>query len=418
MSAPPQSDASALPMRTKLVWVSILSVASGLPYGIVFLLVPVYLREGPGAELSFITKVTSIATFAWTLKFLWSFLIDRFGTRKRWILAMQALLGALILSAGFVDPVTSAALFAGIIIAIAYASATQDIAVDGYTIELFEERELGPANGARVTAYRIALIISSGLLVWLAGVTGRWEIAFIGGGALILAMMAKSLFLPAGSAPVRHASLVDTVWRPLKGLIYLPGFAAVLVFVITFKIGDFALQYLRGPFWVDKGFSTAEIGIMVGTVGFGATIAGAMLGGWLTSKLGVFRALWMLGLIQAASNLGYYAAAVLPKSQVVAYGAVIIEEFTGGMGTAAFLAFLMSICNKRYAASQYALLSAGFGLGRTIVGFYSGEMAEGLGYAPYFLLTLLLAFPAFLLLHWVRKIKTVPLTPEEQAAVS
>jgi PAT family beta-lactamase induction signal transducer AmpG len=102
----------------------------------------------------------------------------------------------------------------------------------------------------------------------------------------------------------------------------------------------------------------------------------------------------------------------------VAYGAVIIEEFTGGMGTAAFLAFLMSICDKRYAASQYALLSAGFGLGRTMVGFVSGEMAEGLGYAAYFLRTLLFAFPAFLLLHWVRKIKTVPLTPEERAAVS
>lgn len=418
MGAPPQSDASALPMRTKLVWVSILSVASGLPYGIVFLLVPVYLRQGPGAELSFITKVTSIATFAWTLKFLWAFLIDRFGTRKRWILAMQVLLGGLILSAGFVDPVTSAALFAGIIIAIAYTSATQDIAVDGYTIELFEERELGPANGARVTAYRIAMIISSGLLVWLAGVTGRWEVAFVGGGVLILAMFGMSLFLPAGSAPVRHASLVDMVWRPLKGLIFLPGFAAVLVFVITFKIGDFSLQYLRGPFWVDKGFSTAEIGVMVGTVGFGATIFGAMLGGWLTSKLGVFRALWMLGLIQAASNLGYYAAAALPRSQVVAYGAVIIEEFTGGMGTAAFLAFLMSICSKRYAASQYALLSAGFGLGRTIVGFFSGDWAERLGYESYFLLTLALAFPAFLLLHWVRRIKTVPLTTEERATVS
>jgi PAT family beta-lactamase induction signal transducer AmpG len=126
----------------------------------------------------------------------------------------------------------------------------------------------------------------------------------------------------------------------------------------------------------------------------------------------------MLGLIQAASNLGYYAAAVLPKSQGVAYGAVIIEEFTGGMGTAAFLAFLMSICNKRYAASQYALLSAGFGLGRTMVGYASGGFAERLGYAPYFLLTLALAFPAFLLLPWVRRIKTVPLTQAERAAAS
>ena len=396
---------ASLPLWNKLAWVSVLSFASGLPYGIVFLLVPVYLREGPGAELAYITKVTSIATFAWTLKFLWAFLIDRFGTRKLWILATQALLAALMLAGGLLDPVGAATLFAASVIALAYASATQDIAVDGYTIELFEERELGPANGARVTAYRAAMIVSSGLLVTLAGLTGRWEIAFFAGAALMLALFGATLFLPRAAPAATNATLFETVWLPLKGLFTLPGFLPVLLFVIAFKIGDFALQFLRGPFWVDKGFSTAEIGVLVGTVGFVAAIAGAITGGWLTSKLGVFRALWMLGLIQAASNLGYWAAAVLPRSYEVAYGAVIIEEFTGGMGTAAFLAFLMSLCQKRYAAAQYALLSAAFGLGRTGIGYVSGGWAEQLGYAPYFLLSFGLAFPAFLLLPWVRRLK-------------
>ncbi|HSJ64757.1 MAG TPA: MFS transporter [Gemmatimonadaceae bacterium] len=401
---PPDAGA-ALPLRHKLAWVSLLSLASGLPYGVVFLLVPVYLREGPGAELGYITKVTSIATFAWTLKFLWAFLIDRFATRKAWILVMQVLLTGLLVALGVLDPVTASVLFAAAVIALAYASATQDIAVDGYTIELFEERELGPANGARVTAYRAAMIISSGVLVWLAGVSGRWELALFAAAALMLTLFGATLFLPRAAPAPKAVTLAETVWRPLRGLVALPGFLPVLLFIVAFKIGDFALQFLRGPFWVDKGFSTAEIGVLVGTVGFVAAIVGAITGGWLTSQLGVFRALWMLGLLQAASNLGYYAAAVLPRSREIAYGAVIVEEFTGGMGTAAFLAFLMSLCEKRYAASQYALLSAAFGLGRTAIGYVSGGLAEEVGYGVYFLFSFALAFPAFLLLPWVRRLK-------------
>ena len=409
------TDGGTLRLGGKLAWVSALSVASGLPYGIVFLLVPVYLRDGAGAELSFITKVTSIATFAWTLKFLWAFLIDRFGTRKGWILVMQVLLAALILAVALIDPIAGAALFAAAVIAIAYASATQDIAIDGYTIALFEERELGPANGARVTAYRVAMIVAGGLLVSLAGLTG-WTIAIIAAGAIMALMFGVTLFLPRAATPPTRSTLVDTIVKPFVDLFALPGFVPALLFVVTFKIGDFALQYLRGPFWVDKGFSTTQIGVLVGTVGFAATIVGAIAGGWLTSRLGLFRALWMLGLVQAASNLGYFAAATLERSLEVAYAVVIIEEFTGGMGTAAFLAFLMSVCNKRYAASQYALLSAAFGLGRTLIGYGSGGWAERMGYAPYFLLTFALAFPAFLLLPWVRRLKESIPSAEERAA--
>jgi PAT family beta-lactamase induction signal transducer AmpG len=410
-------DGDTLRLGGKLAWVSVLSVASGLPYGIVFLLVPVYLRDGAGAELSFITKVTSIATFAWTLKFLWAFLIDRFGTRKQWILVMQVLLAALILAVAVIDPIAGAALFAAAVIAIAYASATQDIAIDGYTIALFEERELGPANGARVTAYRVAMIVAGGLLVSLAGETG-WEVSLAIAAAIMVVLFGGTLFLPKAATPLARATIVDTIVKPLTDLFTLPGFVPALLFVVAFKIGDFALQYLRGPFWVDKGFTTTQIGVLVGTVGFGATIAGAITGGWLTSRLGVFRALWILGLIQAASNLGYFAAATLEQSLTVAYAVVIIEEFTGGMGTAAFLAFLMSICNKRYAASQYALLSAAFGLGRTLIGYGSGGWAERMGYAPYFLLTFALAFPAFLLLPWVRRLKDAIPSAEARAAAS
>lgn len=396
--------AGTLTLGVKLAWVSVLSFSSGLPFGFAFFLLPIYLRQ-QGAELSYITQLLSIAGFAWTLKFLWAFLIDRYGTRKGWVLSTQLVLGATMLVAGTADPQSAAMLFGAAVIALAYASATQDIAVDAYTIALFGERELGPANGTRVTFYRLAMIAASGGLTLIAGITGRWWLAFLGGAAAMLGLFAMTLALPRAEPAEHPPSLVDAIVDPLQALFRQPGFVPVLAFVVIFKLGDFALQLLINPFWVDKGLTTTQIAVISNSVGFGATIAGALLGGWATAKLGVFRALWILGLIQAASNLGYWAAAELPTSLTIAYGAVIVEQFTGGMGTAAFLAFLMSICDVRYAAAQYALLSAAFGLGRTGIQFFSGGLAESMGYANWFLVSFALAFPAFLLLPWVKQLK-------------
>ncbi|HEX7020312.1 MAG TPA: MFS transporter, partial [Gemmatimonadaceae bacterium] len=219
MTSLPQN--TELGLTRKLAWVSALSFASGLPYGIVFLFVPTYLRDGPGADLSYITEVTSVATFAWTLKFLWAFLIDRFGTRKRWILAMQFALAALLLAAALVNPLLAAGLFAATVIAIAYASATQDIAIDAYTISLFKERELGPANSARVTAYRLAMIASSGLLVSFAGFTS-WTTGLMTAAALMLVLFGITLVLPETSASSAQVSLVDTIVKPFLDLLKLP----------------------------------------------------------------------------------------------------------------------------------------------------------------------------------------------------
>jgi len=193
---------------------------------------------------------------------------------------------------------------------------------------------------------------------------------------------------------------------------------AGLLFIITFKFGDFAMLPMVNPFWVDRGFSPEQIGVMTGTVGMLATIAGALSGGILTARLGTFRALWMLGLVQALSNLGYYAASLMEPSLIVGYGAVIVEQFTAGLGTAAFLTFMMSICDRRYAAMQYALLSAAYGLGRTLVGYFSGDLAQNLGYSSYFLVTFALAFPAFALLPFVRKLKRNQVSAEESAAIA
>jgi PAT family beta-lactamase induction signal transducer AmpG len=168
------------------------------------------------------------------------------------------------------------------------------------------------------------------------------------------------------------------------------------------------------PFWVDSGFSATQIGLVSVNIGLALSIAGGIAGGWFTDRAGIFRGLWVLGLLQAFSNLGYaWAASVIPAATVGApvaashellmYAASAVESFTGGLGTAAFLAFLMAIVDKRHSATEYALLSSVFALSRSVSGWAGGYGAESMGYADYFLLTFFLAFPAYLLLPWVRK---------------
>jgi PAT family beta-lactamase induction signal transducer AmpG len=188
----------------------------------------------------------------------------------------------------------------------------------------------------------------------------------------------------------------------------------VLLFILIFKLPDAAMGFMVKPFWVDAGFSAAEIGLVSVNIGLGLSIAGGIAGGWLTDRIGIFRALWILGLAQAASNLGYWiAAGMLPippaggavpfEHKLVLYAASATESFTGGLGTAAFLAFLMAIVQKERAATEYALLSSVFALSRSVAGWVGGLGASAMGYGNWFLLTFFLAIPAYLLLPWVRQ---------------
>ncbi|MFN2397438.1 MAG: MFS transporter [Gemmatimonadaceae bacterium] len=383
--------------RTKLLVVAALYFASGFPFGLINYLLPVFLRS-EGAELSAIGRLVSDAGLAWTLKFLWSPLVDRVGTRKQWIVPCQMALAAVTVALVTIDPRGHTAFLWLLLACIAFLSATQDIAIDAYTIELLDVRELGYANGVRVSSYRIALIATSGLLVALAGRMG-WDGVFLIGAALMLLLAAFSASLPALGA--RPLSERPTLLEPVRALLRLPSFWAVVLFVLTFKLGDVALTPMTAPFWVDRGLSSQQIGF-IGTLSLGAAIGGALLGGALTSRWGMFRALWILGLAQALSNLAYYAAATISGSATAIYAAAVVEQFTGGLGTAAFLAFLMSLCDKRYAATQYAVVSALYGLSRWLGGRYSGDLVESMGYASYFLLTFFMALPAYGLLPWMR----------------
>jgi PAT family beta-lactamase induction signal transducer AmpG len=202
--------------------------------------------------------------------------------------------------------------------------------------------------------------------------------------------------------PARGAAAFrDAVWTPLQQFFAHRGFISVLCFIMLYKLGDMALGPMVRPFWVDRHFSMLQIGAVPGTLGVATTVLGALLGGSLTKRWGVIRALWLLGIAQAASNLTYAAAAAFPPSTPLMYLASIVESFCGGLGTAPFLAFLMSICDKTHAATQYALLSALFAPVGLAAATVSGWAVEHLGYAAYFTVTFFLAWPALLLLPWV-----------------
>lgn len=393
--------------KIKLIWVAILYFAEGFPFGLVFDTFPVYLRFH-GVSLADI-GLLSLAGLPWTLKFLWAPVVDLWGRRKAWFVGCQILISFVLLGAFYLDTSRIGPLL-WLLLIIAILSATQDIAIDAYTIELLDKKEMGPANGIRVMTYRIALIGAGGLLVAMAGLVG-WKAVFISA-AFLLAILSftcsKAPFVARHREQVDSAQgwkyrIVEGVWYPLRPLFNKrTGFISVMLFILLFKLGDMTLGPMVKPFWVDRRFTPLQIGMIPGTIGVVSTVLGALAGGALTSRWGIFRALWILGIAQAASNLIYAAAAALPPSQWLMYTASVVESFCGGLGTAPFLAFLMSICDKEHAATQYALLSALFGLTRSISGTISGWAAENLGYATYFTVTFFLAWPAFVLLGQIK----------------
>ncbi len=383
-------------LRSKLAWVALLYFAEGFPFGIVVDNLPVYFRVH-GVSLVDI-GLMSLLGLPWTLKVLWAPLVDRFGHARRWITAALVMMsGLLVVLPGFDASAPGMALWA-LLFALTLASATQDVAIDAYTIGFLDRGEEGVANGVRVSAYRAALIVGGGGLVAIAGAAG-WRAVFLVAAATLLALAAA-----VGRAPVIAVESRPRApwWPSFQAWIGRPGAAAVFAFVLTYKLGDASMGPMVKPFWVDRGLSVAEIGLVSTTIGIALSVVGALCGGAFTSRFGLFRSLWVLGLAQAFSNLGYAAAAASGAGRVGIYASSALESFTGGLGTAAFLAFLMRACDKEQAATQYALLSALFGLTRTLAGAASGIGTARLGYAAYFAFTFVLAFPAYLLLPWVR----------------
>ncbi len=349
------------------------------------------------------------ASAPWVLKFLWAPLVDRVGSRRAWIRACLVLLALATAMLAGADPTHHGVRLGALLLLYVTLSATQDIAIDAYTIETTSGRELGVANSVRIGAYRAASFVSSALLVWVAARQG-WPGAFLAGAGITAVLAAGSIVLPDTGRGSQHAQALA---EPVTALLRRPGIWAVLLFALLFKLDISAMDPMTKPFWVARGLSLDQIAALT-TGRLLATLAGAALGGILATRTGIFRALWTMGLVQLLSSLGYAFAASVPTDPGLITAAALFENFAAGLGTAAFLAFLMSVCERRYAATQFALLSAIYALSRWAVGLGSGILAERLGFAHYFLLTFALGVPAYALLPWVRH---AMLEPEESPAI-
>lgn len=377
---------------------SVLYFSEGLPYGIVNELAPLYLRFHH-VELKVIGLVSSVSV-AWTLKFLWSPLIDTFGTYRRWIagalIAMIAALAGLAATAGHV----STTVFFLLLGVLAVASATQDIAVDAFTIRATPKNLLGPVNSIRVTAYRIALMVGGGAFAALAGKTS-WHAAFVAAAIVTFVIFLYTWTLPDDRGERTEGA---NFLKDLGHWLTRPRAALLISVVFLYRLGEFAIIKMIKPYWVDRGYSAAEIGTITSVVGVIVSVIGVMIGGYVVAKIGLYRALFWLGIAQIVSNIGYALVATFHAGRWAIYAAAVSENLGFGMGVAAFLAFLMAICDRERAATEYALLSAIFGLTGTLMGIASGYLAQYAGYAVYFWVTVLLGVPVLLLLPRIRDI--------------
>ncbi len=359
----------------------------------------------------------SLVGLPYTLKFLWSPLMDRFvpiplGRRRGWMLVTQMALVAGLLCLAMGDLISVPILAALFALFVAFSSASQDIVIDAYRTDVLEERERGLGAGLCVTGYRVGMLVSGALALILADRIGWGQtylvMAFIMG-MCILATLAGPEPETLRRGP---SSLRDAVIEPLAEFLSRRGAVLFMLLVVLYKLGDAFAGTLTTAFLIrGVGFTPTDVGAINKGMGLLATIFGALFGGTLMARLGLFRSLLIFGILQAVSNLSFMVLSWMGKNYAMMVLAVLFENLSGGMGTAAFVAFLMALCDHRFSATQYALLSALASLGRVFVGPPSGFMVRWVGWTEFFFLTTLAALPGLFLL-WCMRAKVEALNQE------
>jgi PAT family beta-lactamase induction signal transducer AmpG len=349
------------------------------------------------------------AELPYTLKMFWAPLLDRWpipwpDRRRGWMLVLQLLLVAVIASMSLLRPGTNPAslLAVGVMaLVLAMASATQDIIIDAYRTDLLPERERGAGAAATNLGYRAAMLgIGAGGFI-LAGRSG-WPLAFASAAGLMAAVLPFTLTAPK-LAPIQHkvTSLRQAVVGPAREFLHRTGGGRafmLLALVLLYRWPDGLLNVMAVPFLLQKGYSPEVVGTVQAGWGIAATIAGTVLGGVLFGRLGMNRSLWLFAVVGALGNLSYWALARFDGGMSALLAAVGLENLGGGMVGAAFVALLMSLCNPRFSATQYALLSGVYALSRSLLSGPAGFLAEGVGWGSFFLLTAASSLPAFLLM--------------------
>ncbi len=387
--------------KKRYFWIVFLYFFSGIPLGFFYTFLPVFFRL-QGVDLIKIGLLSSAGIF-WSLKPLWAPLVDRYHRKKTWMgLSLLGMSLSIFLISSASSQTELILLYLSLL---TFFSALYDTALDGLLIELVPKEELGKANGFRLSAYRVAMIFSGGVLTAVSEYLNFQAIFHILTLLTFLAglVVLSSRYIALNPTERTQKSLIETYLNPLRELLQRKGIALILIFIAIYKAGDALLGGMIYPFWVDRGFSRVEIGLISGTIGSILTILGALIGGYYTSKRGLKESLLVLGLLQAFSNLGYALVALPFVDKKWVYLASFIESFTGGLGTSAFVTFLTTLCHRNFTSSHYALFSTLFSITLVISRSLSGFGAKTLGYAPFFALTFVVALIPLLMLPYLTK---------------
>lgn len=396
----------------KLAVLLILGYGSGLPISLVTSTFQAWATV-EGVSLAALGLLTLVQQ-PYTWKFMWAPFMDRYappflGRRRGWLLITQVLLICSIAWMATYSPATAIGTMALIAVVVAFASASQDIVADAYRTDMVTNpRERGLFSAIFVVGYRLALLVSGALALLMAAGTSwlpaiGWQNTYLVMAGLMALGIVGTLWAhePQGSTP--PASLQEAVVGPVKEFFTRPGALILLVLVILYKVGDAFALSLTTPFLIrGVGFSVADVAYANKVMALIATLVGVILGGVLMLRLGLFKSLLYFGALQAISNLGYMLLALSGKDYLMLYAAIGFDNLAGGMGTASFVALQMALCNPRFTAFQFALISALAALGRVYVGPAAGYMTDpqymGLPWSTFFFVTFLAAMPGLILL--------------------
>ena len=382
----------------------LMGFSCGVPLLLTLSVLQAWMKE-EGVDLSVI-GLFSLVGLPYTLKFLWSPILDRFslpmfGRRRGWLLIFQVLLMVAVAGLGLSNPAANPWLLAGAAFLVTFFSASQDIVVDAYRREDLSDNELGLGSSLYVNGYRVGMLLAGSGGLILADHFSFQQVYLIMAASLLVGVVTTLFCREPEVAEGTPHSFRDAVLQPFVEYFSRDGALLILLFILLYKIGDQMASTMTIPFYLDMGFTKTQIGAVAKLFGFWATIGGGLLGGIVLLRLGILRSLWIFGILQAVSTAGFSVLALIGNSLPGLAAVIAIENLTGGMGTAAYVAYMASITNKKFTATQYALLSSLMGIPRVLASAPTGFMAQYMGWPWFFLACTLVAIPGLVLLKWV-----------------
>jgi len=388
-------------LSSRMLVALLMGFSCGLPLLLTMSVLQAWMKE-EGVDLAVIGMMALVG-LPYTLKFLWAPFLDRFtlsflGRRRGWLLIAQVVLMIAIIGLGLTDPRSNPWMVAFAAFLVTFFSASQDIVVDAYRREDLADEELGLGSSLYINGYRVGMLLASGGGLIMADHM-PFSMVYLIMAAGMLPGILTTLLAPEPETPAGiPRSLKEAVLNPLLDYFSRSGALWILAFILLYKLGDTMASAMTTPFYLDIGFTKTDIGTVVKLFGFWATIAGGLAGGISMIRLGIGRSLWVFGFLQAISTAGFAVLARVGPSVPLLSAVIAFENLSSGMGTAAYAAFMASITNKKFTATQYALLTSLMGIPRVLASAPTGFLVKYFGWEFFFISCALIAIPGMLLL--------------------